>query len=86
MNSLSYISLQGQFGLIQYSITHIVGRATETSTAIDEVGAFSIDSFTGAIYVNTDLERELMTSGIHYYDITVCCALHTPLECQMGIL
>ena len=66
------MSHQGQNGLIQFSITRIVGRATVTSTAIDEVGAYSIDSFTGAIYVNTDLEREMMTSGIHYYDITVC--------------
>jgi len=75
--------LQGQNGLIQYSITHIVGKATETSTAIDVVGAYSIDSFTGAIYVNTDLERELTTTGIHYYDITVCSALYIPLEYQI---
>ena len=36
------------------------------------MGSFRIDSFTGAIFVNTDLEREMMTNGIHYYEITVC--------------
>lgn len=38
----------------------------------NEMGSYIIDSFTGAIYVNTDLEREMMANGIHYYEITVC--------------
>lgn len=57
--------------MIQYSITAISGRATTHDADTNELGSFSINSFTGAIFVNTDLEREATTNGIHYYEITV---------------
>ena len=69
-------SAQGQNGLIQYSISGILGRATIDGGSRNEMGSFRIDSFTGAIFVNTDLEREIMTNGIHYYEINVCNVCH----------
>lgn len=65
-------SSQGLGAVFMYSIADIYGLQTLTGARIDIAAPFFvINSNTGVITVNTDLEREASVDGYHYYEIIV---------------
>ena len=58
---------------LTYSITTVTGLQTLDGTRIGLTASsfFLINSQTALLTVNTNLEREAVVDGYHYYEITV---------------
>lgn len=58
--------------MITYSIVEIFGHQTLDGARVDVTGPFFIIApNSGVITVNTNLEREALVDGFHYYEIIV---------------
>ena len=58
--------------MITYSIEDIFGHQTLDGARIDITSAFFIIApSSGVITINTNLEREAVIDGFHYYEIIV---------------
>ena len=69
---LIHCYIQGANSTLSYSISRIEGLQTADGARVQVTSPFFvINSTTGVITVNTDLEREAAVDGFHYYELTV---------------